>query len=235
MIFKIGDKVRIIKRIEDTKYPINIGDVGEISRIDNLDKNLSTIVTVAFSDYEELFYIDELELVENKENNNMNNTIKFAKVKPNAIIPSKREEDAGFDIYACLDEDYIIINPHETKMIPTGIASAFSSDYVVILKERGSTGTKGIGQRCGVIDSGFRGEYFVPITNHNDIPLIIANTSKAEICDYIFPNTIYPTTKAICQAIVVPVPRVTIEEVTYEDLKNIASERGVGSLGSSKK
>ena len=27
----------------------------------------------------------------------------------------------GFDIYACFDEDYIVINPHETKLIPTGI------------------------------------------------------------------------------------------------------------------
>ena len=27
--------------------------------------------------------------------------IKFAKVHPNAIIPSKRDEDMGFDIYAC--------------------------------------------------------------------------------------------------------------------------------------
>ena len=35
--------------------------------------------------------------------------VKFAKVHPNAIIPSKREEDMGFDIYACFDEDYIMI------------------------------------------------------------------------------------------------------------------------------
>ena len=27
----------------------------------------------------------------------------FAKVKENAIIPSKEEENAGFDIYACWD------------------------------------------------------------------------------------------------------------------------------------
>ena len=41
------------------------------------------------------------------------------------------------------------IEPHETVLVPTGIASAFSSDYVAIIKERGSTGSKGIGQRCG--------------------------------------------------------------------------------------
>ena len=76
--------------------------------------------------------------------------IKFAKVRPNAIIPSKRDEDMGFDIYACFDEDYIVINPHETKLIPTGIASACTSDYGFLVFERGSTGSKGIARRCGV-------------------------------------------------------------------------------------
>lgn len=192
------------------------------------------------------------------------NTIKFAKVKANAIIPSKREEDAGYDIYPCFDEDYIVIYPHETKMIPTGIASAFSSDYVAILKERGSTGTKGIGQRCGVIDSGFRGEYFVPITNHNDKPIIIVKESFIKLLHervildtHFFKETYgvqklydvewynkfkmdyetieYPYEKAICQMLILPVPKMVVEEVSYEELQAITSERGNGLLGSSNK
>ena len=31
----------------------------------------------------------------------MTTNIKFAKVRPDAKIPSKRDEDMGFDIYAC--------------------------------------------------------------------------------------------------------------------------------------
>lgn len=81
----------------------------------------------------------------------MMTAIKFAKVRPTAIIPTKRDEDAGFDIYANFEEDFRIIPPHETIMIPTGIASACDTDYCFILKERGSTGTKGIAQRCGRI------------------------------------------------------------------------------------
>ena len=77
--------------------------------------------------------------------------VKFAKVHPNAIIPSKRDEDMGFDIYACFDENYIVINPHETKLIPTGIASACNPKYGFLVFERGSTGSKGIARRCGVI------------------------------------------------------------------------------------
>ena len=97
----------------------------------------------------------------------------FAKVRPNAKIPTKRTEDAGRDIYPCFDEDYIIIPPLHTVMIPTGIASAFSSDYYAQIQERGSTGTQGIKYGAGVIDSGYRGEWFVPITNCNSVPLII--------------------------------------------------------------
>jgi dUTP pyrophosphatase len=160
-------------------------------------------------------------------------TIKFAKVKPNAIIPSKREEDAGFDVYACFDEDNLIIQPHETKLIPTGIASAFSNDYVFVYKERGSTGTKGMGQRAGVIDSGFRGEWLVPITNHNEKPLII--TKETDVAALLEDYIVYPYTRAIAQSLFLPVPKTTIEEISYEELKKIESDRGSGMLGSSQK
>ena len=160
--------------------------------------------------------------------------IKFAKIKDKAIIPSKRDEDAGYDIYACLDRPYMVIMPHETKMIPTGIASACDKDYCFILKERGSTGTKGIAQRCGIIDSGYRNEWFVPVTNTSNKLLIIGDEFKREEFeeyDVIF----YPTTKAICQALIISVPSSEVEEVSYDELVKISSERGMGALGSSNK
>lgn len=161
-------------------------------------------------------------------------TVKFAKVRPSAIIPTKRIEDAGYDIYANFDEDYIAISPHETKMIPTGIASACDVDYCFILKERGSTGSKGIAQRCGVIDSGYRNEWFVPITNTTDKTLYIVK-NNSDISVNIKDGFTYPYEKAICQVIVVPVPYVEVEEYTYEELKAIPSQRGNGALGSSGK
>ena len=156
--------------------------------------------------------------------------IYFAKVQPHGVIPSKRDEDGAFDIYAAFEDEYILLEPHETKLIPTGIASSFSDDYVAILKERGSTGTKGIGQRCGVIDSGYRGEWFVPLTNHNNRPLIIGKSAPAN-----FEGTFYSTEKAIAQCLMVVVPKLTIEELDYEQLKLKTSLRGVGALGSSGK
>ena len=159
--------------------------------------------------------------------------IKFAKVKDEAKIPSKRTEDAGYDIYACFDEKSVIIQPHETVLIPTGIASAFNDNYVMVLKERGSTGTKGMAQRCGVIDSGFRNEWLVPITNTTDKIIIIDKISEnvEEHDNYIN----YPYKKAICQALLLPVPKVKIEEIAYDELIKIESERGNGMLGSSGK
>ena len=159
-------------------------------------------------------------------------TVKFARTKPDAIIPTKRIEDAGYDIYACFEEDYMIIPPHTTTMIPTGIASACDTDYCFVLKERGSTGTKGMAQRCGIIDSGYRNEWFVPITNTNNKPILIYKNEDVKTDgDYI----LYPYTKAICQVLIIPVPEVDVEEYTYEELKAVPSKRGVGCLGSSGK
>lgn len=156
--------------------------------------------------------------------------VKFAKVRPGAKIPSKRDEDMGFDIYACFDEEYMIIHPHETKLIPTGIASSCNSDYGFVLRERGSTGSKGIALRAGVIDSGYRNEWFVGLTNTTNKDVVI---HKHDIVadDAI----IYPYSKAIAQALILPVPKVEVEEISYDELKTIESKRGLGALGSSGK
>ena len=169
----------------------------------------------------------------------MHTTVKFAKVRPTAKIPTKRVEDAGYDIYADFEEPFILINPHETVMIPTGIASACDTDYCFVLKERGSTGTKGIAQRCGIIDSGFRSEWFVPITNTTDCYIMIAKSddTSTDVFGSIPMKKIirYPYEKAICQALIIPVPTVDVEEYTYEELLAIPSIRGMGALGSSGK
>lgn len=110
--------------------------------------------------------------------NNANNKdleIIFAKVKEGAIIPSKEEENAGYDIYACwenVSKSDKIIKPHQTKLIPTGIACALPINYYFQVEERGSTGSKGIKKSAGVIDSGYRGEIFIAISNINDRYLV---------------------------------------------------------------
>ena len=159
----------------------------------------------------------------------------WAKVKENAIIPTKREEDAGYDLYPCFEEEYLEILPLHTKLVPLGVASAF--DYVMLLKERGSTGTKGMAQRAGVIDSGYRGEYMAPVTNVNDKPLCIVKKEVLETWDedqkekYI----LYPYEKAVCQGVLLKMPQLESETLSYDELKKIASLRNDGRLGSSGK
>ena len=174
--------------------------------------------------------------------------VNFARESKEVILPSKRDEDGGFDIYAYFKEGYVVIPKHEVKMIPTGIRSAFSSDYAAILKERGSTGTKGIAQRSGVIDSGFRGEWKVPVGNTTDKTLIIAKSEKVvekdgELIDIETSQSlgmaqdciVYPYEKAITQAVFVPIPKLEVREISVDMLKDIKSERGEGMLWSSKK
>ena len=161
----------------------------------------------------------------------------WAKVKENAIIPTKREEDAGYDLYPCFEEEYLEILPLHTKLVPLGVASAFDSDYVMLLKERGSTGTKGMAQRAGVIDSGSRGEYMAPVTNVNDKPLCIVKKEVLETWneDQKEKYILYPYEKAVCQGVLLKMPQLESETLSYDELKKIASLRNDGRLGSSGK
>ena len=174
--------------------------------------------------------------------NNNKVEITFARENDTVIIPSKRDEDGGFDIYANFTEDYMVIPPHEVKMIPTGLASAFSPDYRIVLKERGSTGSKGMAVRAGIIDSGFRGYWFVAINNTTNIPIIISKDEHPDLVKifgviYPFPYdpVIYPYSKAICQALIEENPKTIVTTTSYEKLKEINSERGTSQLGQSGK
>lgn len=164
----------------------------------------------------------------------------FAKTREDAIIPTKKDDDAGYDIYACFDEDYIEIKSHQTVLIPTGIKTVFDKAYVAILKERGSTGTKGIGQRSGVIDSSFRGEWQVPITNHNKLPIYIIkkDSKKYTTIQEKVDNKkaiIYPYEKAISQALFIPLANLKTESVSEAVIDANKTSRGDGMLGSSGK
>lgn len=187
------------------------------------------------------------------------NELYFAKVKPNASIPIKREEDAGFDCYTC-ETETIVIAPGETRMIDTGLAIACNKAYFPKFFDKGGMGSKGIIVGAGVGDSGYRDGYFVPLINTSkDQYLIITNQSQEEIDDsthfYLTNNIFYkltvdnfylnsipkenciikPLSKAIVQFVILPVPKMETKEISWEDLKNIKSERGLGKLGSSGK
>lgn len=164
--------------------------------------------------------------------------IYFAKLRPEAVIPSKRREDAGYDVYACLETDWVKYEPHQTAPLPTGIASACPPAYYFHIGERGSTGARGISKRAGIIDSGYRGEWFILLTNLNDVPLYFVKPEAEARLRAALGETeavIYSTGKAICQTMLLPVPTTAVTELGYAELCAMASERGDGKLGSSQK
>lgn len=81
------------------------------------------------------------------------NTLYFAKVRNTAKIPTKDEENAGYDIYADFTEDELMIRPHATACVPTGVASTMDSGWYLQVEERGSTGSIGIKKSAGVVDA----------------------------------------------------------------------------------
>lgn len=172
------------------------------------------------------------------------NELKIARIRESARVPAKRDEDAGFDLYADFEDVFFVIGAGETRAVPTGIAAAFSSRFYAQVEERSSMAKIGIKKSGGVFDSGYRGEYLIMLYNTNKKPFIISKTHCEEIGDEFEINgvnykkdevIIYPYTKAICQMVMQEIPVFDVEEISYEELKQISSERGAGGFGSSKK
>ena len=172
------------------------------------------------------------------------NEVYFAKIRESAVIPSKKDEDAGYDLYANFEEDFFVIEPGKTKAIPTGIATAFSKRYYFQVEERSSMAKLGVKKSGGVFDSGYRGEYFIMTFNTNDKPFVISKQLVDDLSDEFEINgktykkdevILYPYTKAVCQIVLQEVPPVESKEISYDELLQISSERGAGGFGSSGK
>lgn len=77
---------------------------------------------------------------------------------------------AAMDLHACIDEG-IEIAPGQLVSIPTGIAIGLpSADYVALVFARSGLGIKhgiSLSNAVGVIDSDYRGEIGVGLTNHS--------------------------------------------------------------------
>lgn len=199
--------------------------------------------TVLFKDMDKLKTKDKTKTAKAtmKKDSQHKDTVLFAKVRPDAIIPSKKHSEAGYDIYANLpsrmingnDVREMVLYKDRANLIPTGIAcSLLSKYYFDIRHERGSTGKYGMSVVSGVVDSSFRGEIFVNIIpTYKDICITNEVTEVEEHENLI----LYPYSKAICQGVICDVHDMNIKEITYEELLKIPSERGTGMLGSSNK
>jgi dUTP pyrophosphatase len=160
-------------------------------------------------------------------------SIQFAKLRPGAKIPSKRDEDSDYDLYACFDEEEFVIPAFSTRLVPTGLISAFDASLGVKFEERGSN-TKWCGiVQAGVIDSGYRGEWLCAVYNGNPVPVHI--TKAVGEVQRLEDKVLVPYAKAICQFHVRQILAVEVQEHTSDEILSIKSARGAGKLGSSGK
>ena len=95
--------------------------------------------------------------------------ISVKKLREDATLPTRGSEyAAGYDLYAAIDET-VVIGPHETTKIGTGLAFALPDGVFAAIFARSGLATKQ-GLRpancVGVCDSDYRGEYIVAL--HND-------------------------------------------------------------------
>ena len=142
--------------------------------------------------------------------------IKIKKLNENAIIPTRGSEySAGMDLYACTSTP-VIIAPHETVKVGTGLSIELPDGYFGAIAARSGLSTKqGLApaNKLGVCDSDYRGEYIVPLHNHSNEPQMINPMER------------------IAQLIVLPYLPVEFEEVG--ELTN--TERGDCGFGSTGK
>ena len=159
--------------------------------------------------------------------------IRFARLREGAVIPSKRDEDSDYDLYACFDEEEFVIPAFSTRLIPTGLVSAFDRNLGVKFEERGSN-TKWCGiVQAGVIDSGYRGEWVCAMYNGNPVPVHI--TKAVDEVERLADRVLVPYRKAICQFHVREILPTEIGEASPDEVLAVSSERGAGKLGSSGK
>ena len=139
--------------------------------------------------------------------------INVKKLRDNAVIPTRGSEyAAGYDLYAAIDET-VVIGPHETQKIGTGLSFELPENTFGMIVARSGLATKE-GLRpancSGICDSDYRGEYIIALHNDSD-----------EI-RYIEPN------ERIAQLILmsyVPMTFSLVNELTI-------TERGEGGFGS---
>ena len=141
--------------------------------------------------------------------------LKIKKLNELAKLPTYGTEyAAGCDLYAAINES-IILNPGETKLIPTGLGMEIPTGLVGLIFARSGISIKrGLApaNKVGVIDSDYRGEIMVAIYNQSSEIQTIEKNER------------------IAQFVLVPYVKAEFEEVGSLD-ETIRGEGGFGSTG----
>jgi dUTP pyrophosphatase len=139
------------------------------------------------------------------------------------------DTDAAFDLYATHDG---FVYPGRRIPVKVGIATSFSSDYVMFIKSRSGNARKfGMVAVGGVIDSGYRGEWEVILSNTQPVKYVLENGKLKEKEQQPFR---FKKGDKVAQTVPIRIDNVQNEEVRFvEELED--SERGSGGFGSTDK
>lgn len=107
--------------------------------------------------------------------------LKVKKLSPHAKIPSPAtSHSAGYDLCACIDSP-LVVPARGRVLIPTGIAVEIEYGFAGFVFGRSGLGTKhGLApsNAVGVIDSDYRGEIIVGLSNHSDTDYLIEPSER---------------------------------------------------------
>ena len=142
--------------------------------------------------------------------------INIKKLTETAILPERGSAyAAGYDLFADLQEK-VEIQPHETKMIGTGLAMEIPEGYFGgVFARSGLSAKEGLrpANCVGVVDADYRGEVKVALHNDGEVVREIKVGQK------------------IAQLVVVP-----FLSVEFDEVKELSETvRGVGGFGSTGK
>lgn len=142
--------------------------------------------------------------------------VKVKKLNKRAKLPTFGTDfSAGADLY-CAELEKIVIYPHETQLVGTGISMEIPMGRVGLVFPRSGLAYKRdlcLANCVGVIDSDYRGEIKVAIHNEGNA---IQEVTPGE---------------RVAQIIILPYPRIDFVEET----ELAETERGVGGFGSTGK
>ena len=120
-----------------------------------------------------------------------------------------REGDACMDMYA---DENIVLMPHQTCIISTGIAVELPSGYEGLVRGRSGLAVDGITVHLGTIDETYRGNVGIIVTNTRSLPMVVQRGMR------------------IAQFTIKPVYKIMLEEVDTLS-STIRGENGYGSSG----
>jgi dUTP pyrophosphatase len=116
-------------------------------------------------------------------------SLRFKRLDPKATLPTRGSQAAaGLDIYSI---ESATLNPHERRLIRTGLAVAIPKGFYGRLAPRSGLASKqGIDVLAGVIDSDYRGEIGCLLYNSGDEAVDLPAQTK--ICQLIVEQIVTP-------------------------------------------